>query len=208
MTATHAMTKPVSSLSDRITVVSGLPRSGTSMMMNMLQQGGFALLLDEIREADESNPKGYYEFEKVKKLPDDISWLEEAKGRAVKVISQLVMKLPPQYEYSVLFMRRDLDEILASQDAMVERLGAAQPELPEGVMADLFKRHIEEVTHWLAERPNFATLYVNYNDVVRDAQGAVAEINDFLGGGLDESRMLGVVDRSLHRQRSGETAGQ
>ena len=178
------------------------------MLMNMLQQGGFALLVDEIREADESNPKGYYEFEKVKKLPHEITWLEEAKGRAVKVISQLLMKLPPHYDYNVLFMRRDLDEILASQDAMVERLGGSQPELPEGVMGNLFKRHIEEVTLWLAERPNFATLYVNYNDVVRDARTSVSEINDFLGGGLDETRMLGVVDRSLHRQRSGETLGR
>src|SRR5262245_12295550 len=112
--------------SDAITIVSGLPRSGTSMMMSMLEAGGLGALTDGIRAADEDNPKGYYEFERVKKIKQDTAWLADAKGRVVKMISQLLLDLPAAYQYRIIFMRRNIDEILASQKQMMVRRGTAK----------------------------------------------------------------------------------
>jgi hypothetical protein len=118
-------------LAERIVVVSGLPRSGTSMMMKMLEAGGIPVLTDYEREADEDNPKGYFEFERVKNLKDgDDAWLPQAKGKVVKVIAALLTDLPSSYEYEVIFMRRAMPEILASQRQMLIRRGEMQTLLP------------------------------------------------------------------------------
>ncbi len=122
-------------LGEAIIVVSGLPRSGTSMTMKMLVEGGIAVLTDGIRAADESNPEGYYEFEKVKQLDKagDLSWLNEARGKAVKIISYLLQRLPDTFDYRVIFMHRDLHEVIASQNRMLERLGEKKGDLPDDV---------------------------------------------------------------------------
>ena len=177
-----------------IIVVSGLPRSGTSMMMKMLEAGGLPLLTDGLRKPDEDNPGGYYEFERVKKVKQDPSWLEEACGKGVKIISRLLYDLPDQYGYKVIFMQREMDEVLASQRAMLARRGSSDPEVDDAEMGRLFARHLEEVARWLEEQPNFQVLYVEYARVLEDPRSEARRVGSFLGLGLDVEAMAGVVD--------------
>jgi len=189
-------------MSSTIVVVSGLPRSGTSMMMKMLEAGGIPPLADGVREADDDNPKGYYEFERVKKLPDDTDWLPEAEGKAVKIITQLLMKLPAGHEYRVVFMRRKIDEILASQKKMLIRRGTYKEGGPsDDRMRDIMLKHVDQVFMWMDAQPNLEYLAVNYNEMLADPAPTVPRIDEFLGGGLDTDAMLTVVDPSLYRQR-------
>lgn len=187
---------------DTITIVSGLPRSGTSMMMKMLEAGGLEILTDNIRTPDNDNPKGYYEFEKVKQLDKDQSWLADARGKAVKVISALLDKLPTDYAYKVLFMRRDMNEILASQRKMLIRRGEPTNTISDEKMAQYFQAHLRKVEAWLAEQPHVETMFVTYNEVMENPIEHARRINAFLGGALDEEAMVGVVDKSLYRQRT------
>jgi Sulfotransferase domain len=187
--------------SESVMVVSGLPRSGTSMMMKMLAAGGIAVVTDNIRRADEDNPKGYYEFEKVKALEQDSSWLSDARGKVVKVISALLKHLPADYPYKVVFMRRRMDEILASQREMLIRRGEAADATSDERMAELFRKHLGEVEAWLAAQPNIEVVYVDYNGVMTDPQEWIDKANEFLGGGLDTVRMREAVDAALYRQR-------
>ena len=188
---------------DFITIVSGLPRSGTSMMMKMLEAGGMEILTDKIREADDDNPQGYYEFERVKKLKEDQAWLEDARGKAVKVISALLKDLPPGYNYKVIFMRRKLEEVLASQKQMLVRRGEPTDRVSDERLRQLFQKHLQRVAVWLDEQPNFAVIYVDYNEVLDDPVVHVNRINQFLGNTLDVEKMAGVVDKSLYRRRQG-----
>jgi len=182
-----------------ITVVSGLPRSGTSMMMQMLEAGGMAMLTDGVRTADVSNPKGYFEDERVKKLGEDAAWLGEADGKAVKIISHLILHLPMHRTFKVIFIRRELDEVLASQEALL----ASQGQRPgdASVLRRAYTRHLREVETWLAERPNIEVLYVHYQAVVRDPAGQAERVSGFLGGGLDVDKMVSALDPALHRRR-------
>jgi hypothetical protein len=185
-----------------ITVVSGLPRSGTSMAMKMLEAGGVPALTDHIRTADTDNPKGYYEFERVKKLKDgDTAWLPEAEGKTVKIIAALLTHLPPEYEYRVLFMRRKVEEVLASQAKMLENRGEAS-KVDDDTMAALFNKHLLQVRAWMNSQPNLLYLDLDYNTMLADPEPFVRQINQFLGGDLDEEKMLAVIDRSLYRQRA------
>jgi len=191
-----------------ITVVSGLPRSGTSMMMKMLEAGGMEVLTDNIRTADEDNPKGYYEFERVKKLPEDTAWLEEAKGRIVKIISRLLLHLPPRYTYKVIFMRREMGEILASQTQMLVRRGKPTDTISDEKIAELFRKHLREVEAWMERQPNVDVMYVNYNEVLKNSREYAERINQFLGDTLNVEKMVSVVDAALYRQRrSGVVVG-
>jgi hypothetical protein len=185
-----------------IIIVSGLPRSGTSMMMKMLEAGGLPLLTDGQRTADEDNPKGYYEFERVKKLKDgDFDWLPSAQGKAVKVISALLESLPQGYSFQVIFMRRLIPEILASQRKMLVNRGENPDKVSDDEMARLFEKHLAHVDAWIASQPHLQRLDVDYNLVIRDPLPAIVQVNRFLGGRLDESAMAGVIDPSLYRQR-------
>ncbi len=185
-----------------VTVVSGLPRSGTSMMMKMLEAGGISPLTDELRTADKDNPKGYYEFERVKKLDEgDTAWLEEAQGRTVKVISALLKHLPPDYQYKVIFMERKMEEILASQKQMLVRRGEAPDSVSDEKMKDLFGKHLEQVQSWLDEQPNIDVAYVSYNEILESPREQAERINEFLGNVLDVEKMVAVVDEALYRQR-------
>lgn len=190
-----------------ITLVSGLPRSGTSMMMKMLEAGGIPPLTDEIREADADNPKGYYEFERVKKLDKgDGDWLAKAEGKAVKVISALLQHLPETYDYRVIFMERHMPEILASQRKMLERRGEAD-EMDDEKMSALFEKHLQQVKEWLAQQDNFSVLYVHYSEALADARSQAERVNAFLGAALDIDKMAGTVDPDLYRNRQEEIAG-
>jgi hypothetical protein len=185
-----------------IIIVSGLPRSGTSMMMKMLEAGGLPLLTDGQRTADEDNPKGYYEFERVKKLKDgDFDWLPDAQGKAVKVISALLESLPQGYSFQVIFMRRLIPEILASQRKMLVNRGENPDKVSDDEMARLFEKHLAHVDAWIASQPHLQRLDVDYNLVIRDPLPAIVQVNRFLGGRLDEAAMAGVIDPSLYRQR-------
>jgi hypothetical protein len=187
---------------ETITIVSGLPRSGTSMMMKMLAAGGIEPLTDNIRTADEDNPKGYFELERVKKLETDKEWLPEARGKAVKLISALLKNLPDDYTYNVVFMQRRMPEILASQRQMLIRRGEPADSVPDDKMAAMFEKHLAQVENWLSSRPNIRTIYVSYNETLTDPAKQIARISDFLGGGLNVEAMAAVVDQTLHRQRS------
>ena len=187
--------------SQYLTIVSGLPRSGTSMAMRMIDQGGIPALIDEIRRADDDNPKGYYEFEPVKQTKKDASWLATAAGKVVKMVYRLLYDLPNTHQYRVVFMKRRLEEVIASQNVMLERRGKAGGSLSDEQLLATFRKEIEKVEQWLREQPNFETLYVMYNEVLEDAGPAVNAINEFLGGNLDTPTMRAVVDQSLYRQR-------
>ena len=185
-----------------ITIVSGLPRSGTSMLMKMLEAGGMEILTDNLRTADEDNPKGYYEFEAVKQLDEHQEWLPDAQGKVVKIISQLLQPLPQDYKYKVIFMRRKMAEILASQNQMLIRRGEATDAVSDETIAGLFQKHLTQVEAWLAEQPNFEVIYVQYNEALEKPAETAGQINDFLGGSLDTGKMTRVIDKSLHRQRA------
>ena len=188
-----------------IVVVSGLPRSGTSLAMKMLEAGGVPILADGIRRPDISNPRGYYEFEPVKELDKqekggNIAWLNDARGKAVKIISFLLTYLPETYEYKVIFMRRDLHEAIASQNAMLAHRGEARGAADEEIRA-LYSGHLEQVSRFLRHRSCFSTQMVVYSDVVDRPQEAARSINAFLGGTLDVERMAAVADPALYRNR-------
>lgn len=185
-----------------ITIVSGLPRSGTSMMMKMLEAGGVLPYTDNIRTADDDNPKGYYEFERVKKLPDgDTKWVPDARGKAVKVISALVEHLPAEYNYRVLFMQRKMEEILASQKQMLIRSGQPTDRVGDEQLADMYGKHLAKVKTWLENQANMRIIYLDYNQMLVDPQKSADQVNIFLGEGLDPQAMAAVVDTSLYRQR-------
>lgn len=185
-----------------ITIVSGLPRSGTSMMMKMLEAGGIPPITDELREADEDNPKGYYEFERVKAMDKgDTAWIAEGRGKVVKVISALLKYLPPGEQYRVVFVRRNMSEILASQRKMLIRRGENPDKMDDEQMAMLFEKHLKQVDEWLKSQPNFRVLYVHYSDILAEPQPHINELNRFLGGNLDTVAMAAAVDPGLYRNR-------
>jgi hypothetical protein len=186
---------------DPIIVVSGLPRSGTSMMMKMLEAGGIPILTDNIRTADDDNPRGYYEFERAKKLKEgDVAWLPQANGKAVKIIAALLVELPSSYEYRVLFMRRKMGEILASQDKMLERRDE-EKKVDDDTLAELFRKHIRQVENWMKTQPHVQYIDVDYNAMVLDPVHQIEQINKFLGNKLDTNAMIAVIDPELYRQR-------
>jgi hypothetical protein len=193
---------------DDVTIVTGLPRSGTSMMMRMLEAGGLPVLTDRVRTADEDNPEGYYEFERVKQIEEDQAWLDHAQGRSVKMVSALLEHLPPAYHYKVVFMRREMGEILASQRKMLERLGESHGEVDDATMARLFAQHLAKVTAWLERQPNVDVLYVSYNDVLADPRTQAQRLNRFFDGELDVAAMADVVEPELYRNRLADTEGQ
>ncbi|MEW6752666.1 MAG: sulfotransferase [Candidatus Latescibacterota bacterium] len=188
---------------DFVTVVSGLPRSGTSMMMQMLEAGGIPALTDGARPANEDNPRGYYELERVKQVRHDKEWVAQAHGRAVKVISSLLCELPAGHRYKVVFMRRRMPEVLASQRAMLERRGeVAAAQADDEAMARRLASHLREVEGELARRPDMQVLEVWYHEVVEDPAGQAARIAAFLEGRANPAAMARACDRTLWRQRS------
>ncbi|MEP6714201.1 MAG: sulfotransferase family protein [Terriglobia bacterium] len=184
-----------------VTVVSGVPRSGTSLMMQMLGAGGLPLLTDGVRLPDKENPRGYFEFEAVKRTARDSTWVNAARGRAVKVIYALLRDLPPEFEYRVIFMHRDLREVAASQRAMLMKLGAPGAGVDDTRIASIFEVELAATLTWLSGRANFSLLQVDYRQSLEKPQSIAAAVNQFLDGGLDEAQMAAVVDPALYRHR-------
>lgn len=173
-------------------------------MMRMLEDGGMPIVTDAQRQADIDNPKGYFEFEQVKGLDKgDDTWLEGAKGKGVKVISWLLVYLPPRYDYRVIFMHRNLEEVLASQAKMLAHRGRQGGAINDTEMTRIFTYHLHEVKAWLAQQANIAVLDVDYGALVADPHPQAERVKEFLGGALDLDRMTSAVDPSLHRNRAG-----
>jgi hypothetical protein len=187
---------------DFITVVSGLPRSGTSLMMQMLAAGGIPPLTDNLRQPDESNPRGYFEFDAVKRLRTDHSWLDRARGHALKIIHVLLRDLPMdgRFNYRVLLMQRPMEEVLSSQRVMLERQGKQSADAT--VLAKVYATQLAQVEEWLATQPCAAQLAVPYHRVVTSPADVAAQVSDFLDGHLDVAAMAATVAPELYRQRS------
>ncbi len=187
--------------SEFITVVSGLPRSGTSLMMAMLDKGGIPPVQDGLREADIDNPKGYYEFERVKKIAEDKAWLPDCKGKAVKMISRLLIELPPGYTYKVIWMRRNIDEIIASQKKMLIRRGTYDPSVSDDDVRRMLLKHVEKTLLWVKEHPYIDMIFTHYNKLLEDPKEHIAKLNEHLGGEMDVAAMEASIDQSLYRNR-------
>ncbi len=188
-----------------VVVVSGLPRSGTSMMMKMLEAGGMPIMTDNERAADIDNPKGYFEYERVKDLEKetDKSYIREARGKVLKVISFLIKDLPDDNDYRVIFMRRELDEVLASQNKMIERLGSSDSSAAEEAMKEAYRNDIVRTRLLCKNRPNFELIEVHYKGTIEDPSATARSVNAFVGGHLDEAAMRAAVDSNLYRNRAG-----
>jgi Sulfotransferase domain len=184
----------------KIIIVSGLPRCGTSLMMQMLDDGGVPVVTDHIRTADTDNPRGYYEYEQVKKIKEDVSWLPEARGKAFKMVSQLLYELPASERYRIIFMERDLDEMLFSQEKMLARLN--KPTAPREAIERAFREHLRKVRAWLAEQPNIEVLFVSYNHLLERPAEEAERVSAFLAGIADAGSMSKAVDPSLYRNRN------
>jgi len=185
-----------------ITVVSGLPRSGTSLMMQMLVAGGLPALSDGERKADADNPRGYMEWERIKQLPNDPGCIAEGEGKVVKVISRLLLSLPEGHEYRVIFMQRPMPEVLASQDQMLRRRGTYKEGTNQAAIAAAFEKHLKEVNAWLDSKPRVEVLRIPYHDVLSEPQEISRRLSDFLGIPLNVEAMKQQIDSSLYRNRS------
>ena len=183
-----------------ISVVSGLPRSGTSMMMQMLEAGGLPLLTDNVRKADEGNPKGYFEMEMTKRLQQDNSWLAKARGKAIKIVSPLLPFLPSGFFYRIIFMERELEEVLLSQDALLEQEGREGSTFPEDRLREIFRKQIAHTKKLLAAH-KVPVLYVNYGAALENPASVAERVNEFLGGNLDAASMAKAIRINLYRQR-------
>lgn len=182
-------------------IVSGLPRSGTSLMMKMLDEGGLEPLVDNIREADIDNPKGYYEFERVKKLPEDTGWLEDAKGKVVKVLAELIKHLPDENRYRIIFMMRDIDEIIVSQRKMMIRRGEDPDSVPDDEMRELLRTYLKNLKIHVKKQSNMEVCYISYNDLMRDPDLSIEELDEFFHGELNIDKMRAAIDEKLYRNR-------
>ncbi len=186
-----------------VVVVSGLPRSGTSMLMAMLEAGGLPLMTDNRRQPDADNPRGYFEMENVKSLGEqaDRTWVRDARGRGLKVISHLLKELPDDNFYRVLFARRDLAEVIRSQNVMLGRQNQPNP-VDDAKALDLYRKHLVNVQVLMRTRRNFRMLEVAHRETLAEPRRTADAINAFLGGRLDAARMAAVVDRELYRNRA------
>ena len=172
-------------------------------MMNMLAAGGLEVLTDQLRTPDDDNPVGYFELEDVKKLiKGERSWLARSNGKAVKVISTLLPYLPDGYRYRIIFMRRAIEEVLASQRKMLINRGENPEKVSDDQMAEMFRKDLQQSERWINSQTHATRIDINYKQLIANPRPLVAEINRFLGGGLHEAKMLGVIDASLYRQRS------
>lgn len=187
--------------SQAVIIVSGLPRSGTSMMMRILQAGGVRVVIDGIRSADEDNPFGYFELEAAKKVRADASFLDHSRGQAVKMIYRLLYDLPDHHQYRVIFMRRNLREVVASQDKMLQRSGVdSQPTAEK--LVQLFRRDFSTAENWLRRKNNVKTLFVDYNQLLSgNPRPQLESISKFLDRRLDLDAMVGIIDPALYRNR-------
>lgn len=185
-----------------VILVSGLPRSGTSMLMRMLSEGGMPILMDGVRETDEDNPHGYFEYEPVKSLKNNSDWISNARGKAVKIVSPLLRYLPQGFEYKVIYLRREIKEIMASQARMIERRGEKKNE-DESKLELLYRQHVRETETRLLDDDAFCTLFVEHRRLINNPELQALQIESHLGCTLDIAKMCAAVDTSLYRNKFG-----
>src|SRR5262245_59176353 len=186
-------------MANEIIIDSGLPHSGTSLMMQILDNRGIDVFPDRIPRAATDNHKRYCECERVQAIQRDTSWLPDTRGKAFKMVSQLLYDLPPSEKYRIIFMERDFDEMLASQEKMLQRLG--KPAAPREEIKRAYKVHLKRLHDWLGQQRNVQVLHVNYNDLVQQPRPQAERVCQFLGGNVDIEGMLSAVDPSLYRNR-------
>ncbi|GLB48592.1 alkaline phosphatase family protein [Neptunitalea lumnitzerae] len=183
---------------NQIVVVSGLPRSGTSMMMQVLSNGGLTPMTDDLRKADTSNPKGYFEYKPVMNLHNDNSWLGEAQNKVVKIVAPLLKFINRKYRYKVIFMNRDIHEVVQSQQKMI---GKDPGTLPVKLL-NAFTKQLNDIAFWKNNEPGVELLYVNYTDMLKNPDKEIENICKFIGSDLDKKAMKNSIDTSLYRNRS------
>ena len=187
-----------------ITIVSGLPRSGTSMMMQILKNGGISLLVDDIRQADSNNKKGYFEYEKVKSIKRDKTWFKEAEDKAIKIVSIHLTELPDEFNYKIIFMERDMHEIISSQNKMIKNLGntAATFQNNSKILSQIFTKQIENIKSSISSKNNIEIIYINYNETIKSPENNCIKIKNFLNDeNIDLSKMIDSIDNNLYREK-------
>ena len=171
-------------------------------MMKMLSEGGLSVITDGLRNADDDNPNGYFELEAVKDLPKgNTAWLENAGGRAVKVVSYLLEFLPPKHSYKIIFLQRELSEVLISQQKMMANRKEGNP-ISDEQMRQEFQTHLAAVKAWLARQPNMEVLYLNFNFLMDNPEAFCSRVNEFIGIPLKIDRMVSIPDKALYRNRA------
>lgn len=186
-----------------ILIVSGLPRSGTSLMMRLIAQAGVVPLVDDTRPADTDNLGGYFEYAPVKMMREgNLSWLPLAAGRVIKIVSYLLDSLPPNLTYRIVFMQRNLVEIVSSQNAMLARRNEI-PALSDEALIQLYSRHLHQIHNWLAAQPNIQTITVDYNRLVSEPVACIRDLGTFLDLQMDPGELSGIIDPKQYRQRAG-----
>jgi hypothetical protein len=188
-----------------IIIVSGLPRSGTSLMMQMLQAANIPLLSDGQRVADEDNPVGYWELELVKKIKTDSSWLNNADCHGVKIISPLMFELPDEHQYKVIVMKRAMPEVLASQRTMMARREQQGSSMPDTLLTKVFQQQELKLSRWLTTQDNCRFIEVHYGQLISEPARQVDQLIDFLQQPLNHTAMINCVDPDLYRNRQGNS---
>ena len=189
-------------MSDHVTIVSGFPRSGTSMMMQILQAGGMPVLCDDISRANEHNPRGYLEYSKTRTIVKDSSWIKDAKGMAIKVMAVHLRFIPPEHNYRVIFMRRNVDEIIFSREIMSRKSGRSIAIGVPEFNPEWYNRILNRCSEWMLSQNNIVTYYCDYNDMISNTKEGIDRLNDFLIPNLDTNAMISAVDPKLYRQRA------
>ena len=184
---------------ETIYIVSGLPRSGTSMMMQLLEAGGLPVFTDSLRNADENNLKGYYEHEAVKIIHKDNSWMKNAVEKTVKVVSHLLPNLPMRYKYKIVFMERDLDEVITSQSKMLQNLGKLEQNTAHYSIEVSFRQTNDKIKNWLNDKPNIEVLFVEYKDAIENGNEVIQQLNTFFNSKLNTEDMQQVIDKNMYR---------
>ncbi|WP_309387781.1 alkaline phosphatase family protein [Cerasicoccus frondis] len=187
---------------ERITIVSGLPRSGTSMMMQLLTAGGIEALSDNQRIADEGNPLGYFEFEQASELQKNRNWLPRARGKAVKIVAQLLNRLPANEHYQIIFMRRDLDEVVASQKKLLDQMKRTGSQMDSEKLKQTYAEQLRRIMTWLTPRNNIRVLVVDYHEILSNAEPTIVQIADMLERPFDQAAAGTAVRPELHRQKA------
>lgn len=187
---------------EEIIIVSGLPRSGTSMMMQLLEAGGMQIFTDNLRAADDNNKKGYYEHEAVKIIHKDISWMKNAVGKTIKIVSHLLPNLPLRYKYKIIYMERDLNEVITSQNKMLQNLGKLPQNATHFNIETSFKQNDEKIKNWMSEKRNIDVIFMDYNKIVENAEEYIGRLNNFFSGKLNTQNMMNVIDKNLYRSKN------
>lgn len=187
---------------EEIYIVSGLPRSGTSMMMQLLEAGGLPVFTDSLRTADDNNKKGYYEHEAVKIIHKDSSWMKNAVNKTVKVVSHLLPNLPMRYKYKIVFMERDLNEVVTSQSKMLQNLGKLEQNSTHYSIESSFNQTNEKVKNWIHGKQNIDVLFINYKDAIEKSDETIKQLNLFFNSALETDKMHSIVDKNMYRTKN------